>query len=521
MSRKRNDLLLAQRPLPPLVWMRDPRRKEGTMLRTATHLPTGLLLAFLPGLATAAPAPGTDAIRTETVAENVRFLASDELQGRGSGAEGGRRAGDWLAAQCAALGLVPAGEDGGYFQPFSGQGKSMRNVVATIPGREDGEMVVIGAHYDHLGLGYQMGSLAFGKGRGKIHNGADDNASGTAAILEVARAFAKSGARPRRRVVFVWFDGEERGLLGSRYFVAHLPFASRPVLMINLDMVGKLKGNRLTVWGATTGGETLTRWLKMAGAWAELSLDLKDSLTSNSDHAPFYGAKIPVVVPFTGLHPDYHRPSDDSDKLNMEGIAKVARFSYGLAYQAANEDERPVYAEARDGTMEAMLEQLRAMFLDGKRLPRGLEGLFDGEGNPLERLKEFFSRRGGRRARLGVTIDTREGVRVASVVPGSVAERAGLQAGDRILSFGEKHVADFGDLRRRVAEAQGEVAIVVERDGARKILTARFPGAPVDEPPVYEPPVDEPPVYEPPVDEPPVDEPPVDEPPVDEPPVDE
>ncbi len=439
-------------------------------------------LLLLPARARAEGAPGAEAIDVARLRANIEHLASDALQGRGSGAEGGRLAGDWLAEQCAALGLTPGGTEG-WFQPFEAQGQRMRNVIALLPGSEPGEAVVIGAHYDHLGLGHQAGSLDFGRGRGQIHNGADDNASGTAAVLEVARAFLASGAQPRRTVAFVWFDGEERGLLGSAALVEQQPFAGRVTLMINLDMVGRLEDDPLIVFGAPTG-DRLQAWLEQANAELGLRLDLRETMTPNSDHASFYRRKVPVLVPFTGLHRDYHRPSDDAARVDVEGVAKVARLTYGVAAQAAGSEHVLAFREVRDGTLEAVLEQLTVMFGDGdfaERLrdmlggPGGEQGR---EGLPGVLGRLFGGRRGeAARPRLGLTLEeTGGGLLVRSVTAGSVAEAAGFAPGDRIVSFAGEPVTTLAALRAEVAAARGAVDVVVERGAERVTLTARFGG---------------------------------------------
>lgn len=440
-----------------------------------------LLLLLLAGPAAADTEAGAAAIEPRTIQASVETLASDAYEGRGSGADGGRRAGEWLVEQLKAIGVAPAGTEG-YFQPFEAQGQRMRNVVATIPGREAGEHVVIGAHYDHLGLGHQEGSLDLLRGRGKIHNGADDNASGTAAILEVARAFKASGETPRRRIVFVWFDGEERGLLGSQHLLANPVFpAESTFLMINLDMVGRLKGGKLTVFGSNTG-DRLPGWLELANARVGLTLDLRETMQGNSDHAGWYERKVPVLVPFTGLHTDYHRPSDDTERLDVDGIAQVARLSYRVAAIAADAEEPLLFAQAKDGTGEAMLEQLQAMlgvegFTEKARELRERLGL--GEGSSLgelgERLQEMLSRRGGGgKPKLGVTIS--EGSTVGSVTAGSPAARAGVQTGDRILSLDGQPTNDLAELRARVGAARGTVPLEVERAGQRLTLQVDLGG---------------------------------------------
>jgi hypothetical protein len=460
-------------------------------------------LLLVPTLAVAAPpVPGAEAVSLQRVSANVEYLASDALQGRGSGAEGGRKAGDWLADRLRAIGAAPGGVNGSYFQPFSGQGQEMRNVIATIPGTEPGEMVIVGAHYDHLGMGHQMGSLEFGRGKGKVHNGADDNASGTAAVLEVARAFIASGRQPRRRVVFIFFDGEERGLLGSNHFVANPTVADKAVLVVNLDMVGKLRDRPLGIWGATTGGQDLQRWIHTAAEGLDMKLNLKDSVSNASDHAPFYKAKVPVCVPFTGLHKDYHRSTDDVEGLDMAGIVKVAQLSYGITAQAADADSAPGFVQAKDGTMEVMMEQMKAMFGGGEGGPDlsklfggGGEGgpdlskLFGGDGEGLdglaERLRELMGGGGrerrtapaaGRRPRLGVSLEQGNPPVVTKVHEGTLAERIGLQEGDRIERFDQQPVDSVATLQRLVRAAKGRVALQVGRGEGSLEVVADFGG---------------------------------------------
>lgn len=454
-------------------------------MRATTAL---LLLLLLAGPAAADTEAGAAAIEPRTIQASVETLASDAYEGRGSGADGGRRAGEWLAEQLEAIGVAPAGTEG-YFQPFEAQGQRMRNVVATIPGREPDEQVVIGAHYDHLGLGHQEGSLDLLRGRGKIHNGADDNASGTAAILEIARAFKASGETPRRRIVFVWFDGEERGLLGSQHLLANPVFpAESTFLMINLDMVGRLKQGKLTVFGSNTG-DRLPGWLEVANARVGLTLDLRETMQGNSDHSGWYERKVPVLVPFTGLHTDYHRPSDDTERLDVDGIAQVARLSYRVAAIAAEAQEPLVFAQARDGTGEAMLEQLQAMLgIEGadEKLKELRERFGLGEGSSLgelgERLQEMLGRRGGGggKPRLGVTItdDGQPGSVVNTVTRGSPADRAGVQVGDRILALDGQPTNDLNELRARVGAAKGTVSLDVDRAGQRLTLQVELGGEP-------------------------------------------
>jgi hypothetical protein len=419
--------------------------------------PILLTLAFvsLGGIALAAPGfPGSEAIQAQRARASVEHLASDALEGRGSGERGGKRAGQWLAKQLQTLGLRPAGTKG-FFQPFKGQGKSLRNVLAQIPGSQPGEAIVIGAHYDHLGLGHQQGSLDFGRSRGKIHNGADDNASGTVGVLEIARAFQASKRQPKRTVIFAWFDGEERGLLGSKHWVSNPSVATKVVAMINLDMIGRLEGP-LSVQGSVTG-DLFPAWLKAANADLGLKLKLGDTISANSDHSAFYKAGVPVLVPFTGLHGDYHRPTDDAEYVNVVGLVKIARLCYGVASQAANAPRAPRFSKARSGGFEMLAEQLRAMLGGGRRRSRS---------EPASQPKP----------RLGVGMED-DGVTVRRVYDQSVASRAGVVAGDRILSVGGSEVANLDQLRAAVGKARGATELRVSRQGSSRALRADFGGS--------------------------------------------
>jgi len=197
------------------------------------------------------------------------------------------------------------------------------NVVGILPGSDPklkSEYIVVGAHYDHIGLGY------FGtrdrSAEGQVHNGADDNASGTALLLELARRMSQKSGRPPRSIVFVAFTGEELGVYGSKHFVTYPPIPLKSArAMLNLDMVGRMRGGRLTVSGIDTAKE-FRGLVTEAGAESGIEIRLS-SRVGASDHAPFYSKGIPVLHFYTGLHEDYHRPTDDWEKLNVEGMIRV------------------------------------------------------------------------------------------------------------------------------------------------------------------------------------------------------
>ncbi len=226
------------------------------------------------------------------------------------------------------------------------ENESSDNVVASLPGRGrlGNESLVIGAHYDHVGMGGD-GSLA--PGTFEVHNGADDNASGTAVMVAAARQIVDSlqDSEDHRRVIFIAFTGEERGLLGSEYYVDHPRWPiDRVAAMINLDMVGRLKDNDLTVYGSGTSpafGPLLDRLNDRAG----FELTRVAGGYGPSDHASFYAAGVPVLFYFTGLHRDYHRPSDDFERLNLDGMVRITRLVAATAVELATIDPPPEFAK--------------------------------------------------------------------------------------------------------------------------------------------------------------------------------
>ena len=311
------------------------------------------------------------------------------------------------------------------------------NVVGILPGRDAtlrDETVVIGAHYDHLGRGGE-GSLA-PDALGRVHHGADDNASGVAAVLGLARAFAAAGGVPRT-LVFVAFAGEEMGLLGSTHYVRHpaRPL-DRTVLMVNLDMVGRLRERTLYI-GGVDGGRGL-RELVSAQAGG-LTLALRGDPFGPSDHTAFYSAGRPVLFLFTGAHADYHRPSDIWDKINGAGLAEVTAFAARVIDAVGTAPAPPTYVR-----IAAPPSSVRAGY-----------GPFFGV------VPEFGEREGG-------------GVRVGDVRAGSPAETAGVRAGDVIVTFAGMRVTSLQDFSfalrgRRVGD---RVDVIVVRDGAEHRLQA-------------------------------------------------
>jgi len=380
------------------------------------------------------------------VLADIQYLAADARGGRGVGTDGLVEAGRYIADAFARAGLRPGGENSTYFQSFTiaadapaaqhaGLGTvATRNVVAVLPGRSPalrGQVVVVGAHYDHLGQG-GFGALD-PDSAGRVHNGADDNASGTAVLLDIARRLAER--RLARTIVFVAFSGEELGTLGSTHYVKHPPV--QPVdsiyAMLNLDMVGRLRNDRLLALGAATARE-FPALLDSVNA-ARFDLRASGDGWGPSDHAPFYAAKRPVLHFFTDLHEDYHRTTDDWEKINAEGTARVAAFVADLTAALAD----------------------RAGALTFVEVPRP-QAAAGGQGYG---------------AYLGTVPDMSEspgGVRLSGVRAGSPAELAGLRGGDVITAIGGKAVTNLYDMTDALrAHQPGDTVQIVARRGEAEI----------------------------------------------------
>jgi len=278
--------------------------------------------------------------RAQHIADDIRYLASDALAGRKTGEPGNDSAAAYLARELRRLRLRPAGDSGTYLQHWTVgnstgtraagvAGRATLNVVAILPGadrRLAGQAIVLGAHFDHLGTG-RFGSLA--PDSGQIHNGADDNASGTAAVLELARLLSHARPRPARTVVFVLFSGEEEGTLGSAWYADHpaVPMDST-YAYLNFDMVGRLRNGRLLIKGSSTATEW-TALLDSVNAGAHFDMHASGDGWGPSDQVSFFAKKRPVLHFFTDLHEDYHRTTDDWQKINVQGFDEVTGFVTG------------------------------------------------------------------------------------------------------------------------------------------------------------------------------------------------
>lgn len=322
-----------------------------------------------------------------------------------------------------------------------------RNVVAILRGSDPTlarEAMIVGAHYDHLGHGGN-GSLA--PDENQIHNGADDNASGTAALMEVARILKTGQDQPARSVLFLAFTGEEMGLWGSAHYVANpiVPMENT-VAMMNMDMVGRLRDNALTIYGTGTAEEwpALLEDINQAQPQPFVVNSIPDGQGA-SDHSEFYKADLPVLMLFTNTHAEYHRPEDDWELINAEGLERISAFAADVVDEVAG-----------SGATEAMA----MTFIDGA----------DGGEMPSR------SSPGGGAYVGGIPDMTPQdfGVRITGTREGSPADKAGLQEGDIIVEFGGKEISDLYAYTYAIRDHKpgDEVVIVVLRDGERVSLTA-------------------------------------------------
>jgi hypothetical protein len=309
----------------------------------------------------------------------------------------------------------------------------VHNVIGFLPGRGE-EYVIVGAHYDHLGFG-DGNSLAPSQ-IGQVHHGADDNASGTAGLLELARLLSAKRGDLERGVLFMAFAGEEIGLLGSSHWTkTPTKPLEHAVAMINLDMIGRMNGTKLFVGGTGTGS-TFERLLKEAGGRYALDLQTSADAPPASDHTSFQAKSIPVLFFFSGLHGDYHKPSDTWDKIDPKSSSQVVRLVYDVTARLASGEERPKFT--------AVAANPHA----GGSVPAG-----GGYGPYFGSIPDFAP--------------VPNGVKFSDVRPGSPAGKAGLKAGDILIAFGDKPITNLYDFTYalRASKVGDVVTVKFLRDG--------------------------------------------------------
>jgi len=305
------------------------------------------------------------------------------------------------------------------------------NVLAWLPGQTD-QYIIVGAHYDHLGRG-NFDSLAPSQ-IGQIHPGADDNASGTAGVLELARLLAPQRGQFKRSILFMNFAGEELGLLGSAAWVKDptRPLANA-VAMINMDMIGRIKDDKVYIGGVGTGS-TFKSVLEQAQKDEPFKIEYSAGGYSSSDHTSFVTKKIPVLFFFSGLHSDYHKPSDTWDKINAPSAARLLDMVENVTVQLANANDPPAFL----------------VVAEEKPVSGGGGG---GYGPYFGSIPDFGQ--------------TENGVKFSDVKPNSPAAKAGFRAGDVLVQFGDKPIKnlyDFTDALRR-SKVGDVVEVKVLRDG--------------------------------------------------------
>lgn len=326
--------------------------------------------------------------------------------------------------------------------------KMVHNVGAYLPGETD-EYVIIGAHYDHLGLGGQF-SLAPSM-TGTVHPGADDNASGTAGVIELAHWFSHQ-PKHRRGILFLTFAGEELGLLGSSYYVNHpeLPL-EKAVAMINMDMIGRVRDQRLYVGGVGTGS-TFEKLMADENSRFHYHTDLTEAGYGSSDHTSFTTKQVPVLFFFSGLHADYHKPSDTWDKINAPAAVKLLDMISDVMGRLADDAERPKFIRVADP---------HPMVAD----PSAHAGKASGYGPYFGSIPDFT--------------ELPNGVRFADITPGSPAAKAGLKGGDILTEFDSKPIQNLYDFTYalRASKPGQEVLVKVLRGNqtieAKVLLTER------------------------------------------------
>jgi len=377
---------------------------------------------------------------------HVRFLASDELEGRMTGSAGCNKAAEFIADEFAEIGVLPFENYFQYFDaptdfPSNGQPKNFeetQNVIGYISGKnKSDEFIVIGAHYDHLGFG--------GEGSGsrvdllEIHNGADDNASGVAALLEIAKNLVKNQRNLSRSVMFVAFSAEEIGLIGSNYFVENCPIPTENIVaMLNMDMVGRMREKTLTIDGSGT-----------SPSWDSLIENANHGFVIKknpagfgySDHASFYKKNIPVLAFHTGSHDEYNTPDDDPETLNYPDLQLIAE----------------------------MMKDIVVKLSHGERIE------FQESGMKIEQA----GKRPKFKVKFGIVPSHTfqgDGLQLDGVVDDGVAQKNGLQKGDIILQIGETEIHDIYDYMKALGKLDAGMTVEIRfvRDGEDKTHAIQF-----------------------------------------------
>ena len=381
--------------------------------------------------------------------EHVEFLADDELEGREIGSEGEKKAADFIMDIMQKRGIAPKGTDGflqtfevtpsmnPHEQPKIGEGGDSlsifgHNVIGYIDNASQ-EIIVIGAHYDHLGFG---GFSSLHRGDSSVHNGADDNASGVAVMLELGTRLAQT--EMQKDLLLIAFTGEEKGLWGSNYFVKHPTIdLDQVTAMINLDMVGRLNEDKSLVVHGTGTSPDWEGWLTTANN-DSLDLIFKPSGVGPSDHTSFYLQDLPVLHFFTGQHEDYHKPGDDFEKLNYQGMLEVSDLIERLIAEI-DQSQKLAFTKTKDESQDTPRFKVTLGVVP--------DYLFDGQG-----------------------------MRIDGVTEGKPASQAGLQKGDVVIQLGDEAVEDMMSYMKALSkfESGDTTTVVVSRDDTEVSAAIEF-----------------------------------------------
>jgi hypothetical protein len=377
---------------------------------------------------------------TKEIKKHITTLADDSFEGRGTGTAGERAAADYIAGVFKSLKLQAKGNDNTYLQSFpfrrgahgEGEAGTANNVIGYLDNQAS-TTIIIGAHYDHLGMDGQGSSLDANP-KEKIHNGADDNASGVAGVIELARYFSTNKKKEKNNFLFLCFSGEELGLLGSKYVTENAPVDLSTVnYMINMDMIGRLDPQTKTLMIHGTGTSPVWETLLKKLETPALVIKTDSSGTGPSDHTSFYLKNIPVLHFFTGSHMDYHKPSDDSDKINYDGEAEVLKL---IAKVIENLDAQPKLA-----------------FLQTKSKATVSRSSFK---VTLGIMPSYSS--------------TGDGLKVDGVTEGRAGFNAGIKTGDVIIQMGEYPIKDIQNYMDALGKFEkGQTAVVRVKRGSETI----------------------------------------------------
>ncbi len=375
-----------------------------------------------------------DDIRIDELQMHLAWLADRSQEGRSAGTEAGHRAGDYLATQLALLDLEPAGTDGNYLQGFrfsNGQPR-YRNVLGIIRGGDPelaDEYVMICAHYDHVGVI-----------RGSVFPGANDNASGTSMILELAESFQKMEPRPKRSILVAFWDAEEKGLFGSQHFADNPTVSLKKIkIVFNFDMVGTLQNNSFEIFGSNAAGGTRELISRLISP-DDPDVDFSSEYLLASDHSSFYAKKIPSLMFFTGLDCPYHTPEDTFDIINFEGMKQIGDLAFRVVHHLADADDLDSVKYVSPRQMRNDREKSDTALGFWATTTMGLT--FDDEEsnatvNGYRSAGKLFGSLLG-----GAVSEERGGLRVTKADKNSCAEKLGFRRGDRIMTLNGRDVED-------------------------------------------------------------------------------